>query len=137
MYIVADKYCISDLQAQITKVFEMYFSMKTIQNLYSHHSYFKALRIAGLTECPLTQLLLKNLCDDLRRHGWEAYVEEIDPELPEELMKDPQTMLDLMRDLANSDSHLDSSVRARKRQKRLRSPTMLEKPFAAPVYRID
>jgi hypothetical protein len=138
LYIVADKYMFSDLQRRIEDMFHKYF-LQDIETAFSHHSYLKILREAGLPDCcGLKKVLLDNLAGDLRRHGWNMYTKEVDPGLVEELENDPKAMLKLMEHL--TDLRLSSMQMGRgpKRLKREHSATTVSEDWSSmAVYTID
>ncbi|EXJ59926.1 hypothetical protein A1O7_04074 [Cladophialophora yegresii CBS 114405] len=84
LYIVADKYMFHDLTRRIEGMFRKYFD-EDIETAFSYQSYLRTLRETGLPECcGLKKVLLDNLAVDLRRHGWNMYMREMDPGLTEE-----------------------------------------------------
>jgi hypothetical protein len=128
----------SDLQRRIEDMFHKYF-LQDIETAFSHHSYLKILREAGLPDCcGLKKVLLDNLAGDLRRHGWNMYTKEVDPGLVEELENDPKAMLKLMEHL--TDLRLSSMQMGRgpKRLKREHSATTVSEDWSSmAVYTID
>ncbi|KAJ9611775.1 hypothetical protein H2200_004959 [Cladophialophora chaetospira] len=121
LYIVADKYFVSGLQMKIKEMFEKHFNLQGIDTAFAHHSFFSLLRAAGLSDpdlCPLTNLLLEKLATDLRRHGWNQYINEVDSGLAEELVEDPNLMVKLVQRLADSNAYVDHALRSRKKLKR-------------------
>ncbi len=121
LYIVAHKYFVKGLQTKICGMFEKHFNLQGIDTAFAHHTFFELLRAAGLNNsdhCELTKLLLGKLATDLRRYGWDQYLQEVDPGLAEELMEDSVMMLKLVARLADSNSNLDHSLRNRKKLKR-------------------
>ena len=129
LYIVADKYFVQGLRSRITEVFQNHFNLQGIGTAYSHHSFFRLLRAANLTDpdfCPLAKVLLDKLATDLRRYGWDPYISQVDPSLAEELMEDPSMMLRLVQRLAGSSVSLDHSLRSQRNLKRQRTATTME-----------
>ncbi|ETI25248.1 hypothetical protein G647_04622 [Cladophialophora carrionii CBS 160.54] len=138
LYIVADKYMVHDLTRRIEEMFRKYFE-QDIETAFSHHSYLRTLREAGLPDCyGLKKVLLENLAVDLQRHGWKMYTKEVDPGLIEELENDPKTMLKLMENLTDMRVSYQQLGRGSKRLKREHSATTVSEDLSAQaVYTID
>ena len=110
-------------------MFEKHFNLQGIDTAFAHHTFFRLLRAAGLSDpdlCPLTKLLLEKLATDLRHRGWGQCINEVDPGLAEELVEDPNMIVKLVQRLADSNAYLDHTLRGRKKLKRERSNLSFE-----------